>query len=78
MARGSIRKRGKTWSAQAPNGRHPDGRRRWATKGGLNTRKQAEQELARMLGEISAGMISAICWVTASAAVCLGSTGGSG
>lgn len=53
--RGTVRYRGSTWSYQVGNGHHPDGRRRWITKGGYRTKKEAQRALTELLGELDRG-----------------------
>jgi integrase len=54
--RGSVRRRGTTWSYVVDVGRDPaNGRRRQRTKGGFVTRKEAEQALAEVIRDLGRG-----------------------
>jgi hypothetical protein len=56
MARGSIRKRGQTWTVVVDVGRDPTTRRRRQTsKGGFKTRRDASRWLTQALGQLDQG-----------------------
>lgn len=52
---GTVRHRGRTWSFQVDNGRHPDGRRRWRTQGGFRTKRDAQRALNEVLRQLDDG-----------------------
>lgn len=56
MARGSIRKRGQTWTVVVDVGRDPVTRkRRQTSRGGFKTRKDAARWLTQTLGQVDQG-----------------------
>jgi Arm DNA-binding domain len=56
MAKGSIRRRGATWSVVVDAGRDPStGRRKQLTKGGFRTRREAETWNREQLGRLDRG-----------------------
>ena len=56
MARGSIRKRGQTWTVTLDAGRDPTTRkRRQVSKGGFKTRRDANRWLTHTLGQLDQG-----------------------
>jgi integrase len=56
MARGSIRKRGQTWTCVVDIGRDPTTRRRrQVSRGGFKTRKEAARWLTTALGQVDQG-----------------------
>jgi integrase len=56
MARGSIRKRGQTWTVTLDAGRDPTTRRRrQVSRGGFKTRKEAARWLTTALGQVDQG-----------------------
>jgi integrase len=56
MARGSIRKRGQTWTVVVDVGRDPTTRkRRQTSRGGFKTRKDAARWLTQTLGQVDQG-----------------------
>jgi hypothetical protein len=56
MARGSIRKRGQTWTVVLDAGRDPTTRRRrQISKGGFKTRRDANRWLTHTLGQLDQG-----------------------
>jgi hypothetical protein len=56
MARGSIRKRGQTWTVTVDVGRDPTTRRRrQVSRGGFKTKKEAAQWLTSTLGQVDQG-----------------------
>jgi integrase len=56
MARGSIRKRGQTWTVTVDVGRDPTtGKRRQTSKGGFKTRREAARWLTSTLGRLDQG-----------------------
>jgi hypothetical protein len=56
MARGSIRKRGPTWTVVVDVGRDPTTRkRRQTSRGGFKTRKDAARWLTQTLGQVDQG-----------------------
>jgi hypothetical protein len=56
MARGSIRKRGQTWTVTLDIGRDPTTRRRrQVSRGGFKTRKEAARWLTTALGQVDQG-----------------------
>lgn len=55
--KGSIKKRGKTYSYRVDIGKDPvTGKRKQRSKGGFRTKKEAEKALALFLGELEQGM----------------------
>jgi Arm DNA-binding domain/Phage integrase, N-terminal SAM-like domain len=57
--RGSVRRRGRTWTYVVDVGRDPaTGRRRQRSKGGFATRREAEKALGRALVAIGAGELA--------------------
>lgn len=56
VARGSVRKRGSTWTVVLDVARDPvTGRRRQKSKGGFRTRKAAEAALRELVASVDAG-----------------------
>jgi hypothetical protein len=56
MARGSVRRRGSTWTVILDVGRDPaTGKRRQRWKGGYKTRKAAEAGLRELMAEVDQG-----------------------
>ena len=57
--RGSVVKRGNTWSYVVDVGRDPvSGRRRQRWKGGFATKREAERALGRALAAVGAGEVA--------------------
>src|SRR5690606_9128721 len=60
MARGSVRKRGSSWTVVLDVGPDPvTGRRRQKSKGGYRTRKAAEAALRELVASVDAGQVVA-------------------
>jgi hypothetical protein len=56
MARGSIRRRGKTWTVTVDVGRDPTSRRRrQVSRGGFKTKTEAGRWLTTTLGQVDQG-----------------------
>jgi hypothetical protein len=56
MARGSIRKRGQTWTVVVDVGRDPTTRkRRQTSRGGFKTRREASRWLTQAVGRLDQG-----------------------